>query len=239
MTDSTPAERITALKARQVENTAETPPVSETTLTPARSSRGDLVKALTPSGTRLATAGASAVSFAAMVVAMGPLTAQPAVPAEAPSSPETTAPNTAPPPTAPRVVVEVIPNFVLPEDIVVPVADQTTDSNIDGDQPGDPLTFPDAGPPNSESGANAATAPAPTVAPAQPAAAPKPATAPAPTAAAPAAPAPTAAPAPAATAPPAPAPTAAPAVTAPPAPAPTNPPPPVTEAPPPRSEASG
>lgn len=73
MTDPTPAERIAALQARRTQEPSGGPAPevgSPAAAAPSAStaSRTALNKALIPSGTRLATAGASAVSFAAMVV---------------------------------------------------------------------------------------------------------------------------------------------------------------------------
>lgn len=195
-----------------------------------------------PSPARMAAAGASVVSFAAMVVAMGPLTAQADGAGDAgedevdelafaadSSSTTLVAP-------VPNVVVEVIPNYVeVPADQLLdgeaPVGTEVEGLVAEGTEP--ELVVPSS--PQSvspKSAAPSASTPpatsAPTAAPTP--AAPTPAAPAAPTPAAPAttvAPAPTAAPTTAAPAP------TAPPTTAAPAPAPTNPPPP------PKSDKSG
>lgn len=203
MTEPTQNDRLAALAARRAEradSTVELPaagptgPVQQTT--PTRRVR-------LPSTTRLATAGASAVSFAAMVVAMGPLTATTDAGAAPAESGETEAPQLSNP-AAPGV------NF-----------DVGTSSVDPGIAPGDPLATAPVAPADSTAAADpsatstaagAAPAPVPTAAPAGTTPTIKPATGAtaAPGTAAPPATAPPAVP-------PTAAPTTAPPVTAPPA----------------------
>ena len=227
MTEQSTEERLAALRARRAGSQAATtvpqddapspPPDAPAERSARRSSR--------PTTMRVATAGTSIVSFAAMVAAMGPLTAD-AQASEAPSTSEIDDATLSPPPTTPEVIVEVIPNYIT----IDPTT--TTPQELDDRVP-PALGLSDGSPP-----ADLAVTPSP--GPAAVPAAPVPG-APAP---APAAPTPTAAPA-ATPAPTAPAPAPTPAPTAPPAPPPATtppppPPPPVTvPPPPPTSQASG
>lgn len=236
MTEQSQQERLAALAARRKDGASgstETPsapaqPAASATLKPEAEPVRPIPRPKAPSTTRLATAGASLVSFAAMVVAMGPLTASAAEEALAEPVIEDPLPSEAAAPVAPQVVLEVIPNYVAPDG--TPLTPEQLAALLDGapeDQEGeaDPLA-PAADP----------VAPAAPATPARPATPAKPAApAPAPVAA-PAAPTP-------ATAPPA---TASPAtaspVTAPPATVPPTtaaPAPAPAPTPPPRSDASG
>jgi hypothetical protein len=193
-------------------------------------------KATLTGATRVATAGASVLSFAAMVVAMGPLTGNGEEAATDDAPADDTLPTTNPPPTQPNVVIEVVPNYVAADGSAVPpdqlaATDEVIDPSLATDPAAETLTAdPSLAGPTPAPSVEPVQAPASTVPTAAPTAAPTtapPATA-APTTAAPATPAPTVAPTTAA-----PAPTAAP-TTAPPATA-----PPTTAPPPPRSSASG
>ncbi len=197
-----------------------------------------------PSPARMAATGASVVSFAAMVVAMGPLASSAGDDSDGSSEDalafaEGTSGSVAAPVT-PNVVVEVIPNYVeVPATLEeLTGVDRAEDANgavpLAADGPGLDTADPNvvAGPasqpvpvsPLPKSAAPTAAAPPATVAPAAAPVAPPTTTQ--------AAPAPTAA-APAPTAPPT---TAAPAPTAPPT---TAAPAPTTAPPPPKSEKSG
>ncbi len=242
MTETSTQDRLAALAARRAQSapTAEPEPVAAT----VRSAR--LTK---PSMTRVATTGTSLVSFVAMVVAMGPLTAE-ASQNDEPPEPVTGELSSSVVPTPTEVVIEVVPNYVHPDgtpltpeelafvtdptSIDRTLAEPTVVGAVDAAgtpppsaaaTPGSTAATPGTTPSAGRTAAPPAPAPTPagTATTAAPAAvAPAPAAAPAP---APAAPLPTAAPvtAPTTTAPP---PTAAPTT----APATT---------PPPRSQASG
>jgi len=181
----------------------------------------------TPSPARLATAGASLVSFAAMVVAMGPLTADAAEDVQAEPTVDDIPDTEATVPTQPQVVIEVIPNYVSADGTPL-AADELafTSDEISEDQRASlesatsPVQAQPAG--QSQQAPPAAAAPAPAPAAAAPVTAP------------PVAAAPVTAPV---TAPPATAPVTAPPATAPPATAPPAAAPQPT--PPPRSGASG
>ena len=237
MTELTPQQRIAALKARRAPaspNDAQEDSVVAADVAPASAAKEKhsqpraMPMPKAPSPTRLAATGVSLVSFGAMVVAMGPLTADAQVETvEAPIDEQVAA--TATPPTQPNVVIEVIPNYV----------ETTPTSELNSIEAAKLAAGTEQTPlPSAETSAPAPTASATAAAPvAAPVAAAPVVAAPAPTAAPAAAPTPTAAPAPtapAATAPPA---TAAPITVAPTtaAPAPTAPP----ATPPPRSTASG
>ncbi len=225
VSEPTRDERLAALKAKRAEVSADSepspaPPPSPTQGSPVAekplvedSPSPGLLQALSRAtltgATRLATAGASIVSFAAMVVAMGPLTGSGDETSAEPAPADDPVPSTTPPPTQPNVVIEVVPNYVSADGSAVPPAElAATEETVNLGT-------------TSESSAPQATTQAPTAAPTQ--ATPVPTTIPAP-AGAPnqATPAPTAAPTTAAPAPTvapttaAPPPTAAPTTTAPP-----------------------
>ena len=244
MTEQSQADRLAALSSRRP-SAAKTSSPSEPTVTapsaPAAPATpvqpagdppaGRSWRPKAPSTTRLATTGASLVSFAAMVVAMGPLTADAAEEAQAEPAVEDIPDIAVTPPTQPQVVIEVIPNYVsadgtpLSADELTFSGEETPDELAATIEPGAP-SVQDQPVSTSQQAAPVAATPAPA-----PAATPPPTVAAAP-AAAPEATAPPAT-APPATAPPATAPPAtAPPVTAPPATAPQP-------TPPPRSEASG
>jgi hypothetical protein len=238
------ARRLATLKAKRAASsgqaeTAATPvaptpaPASvlaATTAPPAEGARSaglaqKMRKATLTGATRIATAGASIVSFAAMVVAMGPLTGGGGETTTDTAPVDDTIPTTTPPPSQPNVVIEVVPNYVAADGSEAPpdalaAVDET--ANVGAN---DELT---------PAGQTPAAVSAPVQAPTQ--ATPVPTTAPA---AVPAAgPAPTAAPA---TTPPT---TAAPATAPPTTVAPLPPPPPTAPPatappPPPKSDASG
>jgi hypothetical protein len=228
MTEQSQSDRLAALASRRPSAPKTAIPSEPTATVPSGptppvgdppSDRSWRPKA--PSTTRLATTGASLVSFAAMVVAMGPLTVDAAEDAQTEPSVEDIPDVAVTPPTQPQVVIEVIPNYVSADGTPL-TADELTFSAVGTPDELAATIEPEPVPvqdqpvlTNQQSTPAAATpAPAPAAAPAPPASAP-PATAPPATA-------------PPVTAPPA----TAPPVTAPPT---TTPPP----TPPPRSDASG
>ncbi len=231
MAEPTRDERLAALKARRAEASANSEPSSvpaseavptsatgPTSSTDDGSSAGllDVMRRATLTGaTRLATAGASIVSFAAMVVAMGPLTGSGDEAATEPAPADDTVPTTIPPPTQPNVVIEVVPNYVSADGSAQPPEQlAATDETANADTSSETLT------PRATTQAPASvptTAPAATVAPTA-----APTTAPAATVA------PTAAPT-----------TAAPTTAAPTTAAPTTAVPTTAAPAPPRSDASG
>jgi hypothetical protein len=239
MSEVSQAERIAALQAKRAPLTfVEGVDVTATpspSLSPVRTWRQ--IAITKPAPQRVVATGVSVVSFAAMAMAMGPLTTQTVETADGDDAQVDAAavdPTIAQVPAVPpEVVVEVIPNYIavsedgtlLPAGVLLPDGTLAAPANT-----GAPVELPDE---ETQQVLAANAAPAGTVAAAAPTATAAPPTAPPATSATPkaAAPAATAAPkavAPAATAAPA---TAAPATTA--APAATNPPPP------PKSEASG
>ncbi len=112
MTDQSQQDRLAALAARKSKPATPPPPVaSEAAAATAEPSRRSW-RPTKPSTTRVAATSASLVSFAAMVVAMGPLTANAAETASAESVVEDPFDSGAVPPTQPQVVIEVIPNYV-------------------------------------------------------------------------------------------------------------------------------
>ena len=221
MAEQSAQDRMAALAAKRAESSGVAP--GKSGIPPARAK----------SNARLATAGASVVSFAAMVVAMGPLTAgaDNGVVTGDVTDDSTTVGEAAIAATVqtppPNVVIEVVPNYVAADGSPLPDPDIPTELAFD-----DPAFAADEPVPATEAAAPAVAA-RPTTAP--PAAA---APAPAPVDPAPASPT-TAAPAtePPVTAAPA---TAPPVTAAPVTAAPTPEVPPATEPPaPPKSGASG
>lgn len=228
MTDQSQQDRLAALTARTPKPKAAAAP-AEPTATQEPASRAWRPKV--PSATRVAATGASMVSFAAMMVAMGPLTATEAETAGAEPVVEDPFDAGGTPPTQPEVVIEVIPNYVSADGTPLTPEELAFVTNA---APTDPIgEAPQASDSATPASPDSQTQPATASSPAAPAAAPvtvAPATA-AP-AAAPTTAVPAAAPATAAPATAAPAPVTAAPTTAPPAPAPA-------ETPPPRSDASG
>jgi len=224
MTDPSQSDRLAALAARSPKPKSAPPAPAPASAAPASDPSGWSWRPTPPSTTRVAATGASLVSFAAMVVAMGPLTAEGAESVADEPLTDASFDTSVAPPAEPEVVVEVIPNYVTPDGR--PLTPEELALVLSGPAVSLAPTPDDS---SLEASSTPAAQPAPpAAAPAAPANAPAPAATP--TTAPPAAPAaavadPPAAPvtAPPATAPPA---TAAPA----PAPQPT---------PPPRSEASG
>ena len=124
MADLTPEQRIAALRAKRA---ADPEPATPEPATPGVR-RHRLPR---PSATRAAAAGASLVSFAAMVVAMGPLTVTAEQPASepGPSANDGTEPTEAPP-AGSSVVIEVIPNYVGADGLPLALTDGSTAPDI-------------------------------------------------------------------------------------------------------------
>ncbi len=235
MTEQSQQDRLAALAARRPKPEAKPSPTDPAAdgaeLATETAHRSWRPKA--PSTTRVAATGASMVSFAAMLVAMGPLTSAEAESADAAPVTEDALNTPVVPPTQPQVVIEVIPNYVsadgtplTPEELAFVMNESAVEPVDESEQ-----ATVAAAPASQDTTAQ----PAATNPPAAPAAAPAQAPAPAPATAAPVTPTPTtAAPAaaPATAAPAAAAPATAAPTTAAPAPAPA-------ETPPPRSGASG
>ncbi len=236
MTELSQAERIAAIKAKRAAAAHEAVVVDQPVA--AASSPSRQITLTKPTPQRVAAAGVSVFSFAAMTLAMGPLTAQVNTDDEGEVDDATADPTSAEvPPATSGVVVEVIPRYLamtedgvpLPEGTLLPdgtLARATEGTDIVPDELTDVAGAELTATPTTA--APVGTEPiAATVGTAAPAAAPTATAAPAAASTATAAPATTAAPVA----------TAAPATTAPPAttaaPAATNPPPP------PKSEASG
>lgn len=189
MSELTPEQRIAALKARggsgkapkEKSHEKETPTTRSEPTAPAASSAGRPVPTTAvssarpnltrPSTIRVATAGASIVSFAAMVVAMGPLTISSQEVAASEDGDTDSSPVIPEPPR--DVVIEVIPNYVPADAPLLALTDEAADQDRE--------TPAAAGVPSGASPATASTEPVtarPATAAAQPAVAAVPTSAP-------------------------------------------------------------